>query len=585
MRKWISIFCILFLFFGFVPISEATSSFNDVKNTHRFINEITFLTNKNIITGFPDDSFRPSQSVTRAQAAIMIGRAVGLNGTQRETTFKDVGSSVIASGYIDSAVSRGIIQGFPDHTYRPNDPVTRGQMAIFLSRAYGLQEETNVSFSDITPSMAAYTHVKRILAEGITNGYPNGTFKPNNPISRADFSAFMARAIDDSFKNMDKNVNELAAHFIDVGQGDSSLIVTPSGKTILIDGGRITAGEKVVSYLKKAGITSIDLLVATHPDADHIGGLLDVLSEFPVKKVLDSGAQHTTDTYLDYLTLIRQKNILFEVAKEGSTIPLDNDIQITVLNSGNGSDDLNASSIVLKITFGQINFLYTGDADVGQEYEMATNYNVEAEILKVGHHGSNTSSSQLFINEVKPKVSILSYGADNSYGHPTSEVVNRLKAAGSNLYSTAISGDIIVKTDGKIYQVSTQPWVSGTAPIVTNPTPPNPTPKPAPSTTTYSIDLVSVNRDTEVVTIKNIGKNNTDMSGWRLVSVDGNQTFYFPSGYILKAGATVYIKSGSKAVHNPPTTLKWTGAYMWDNTAKDAAEIYNPTGGLVDAIR
>jgi competence protein ComEC len=583
LKKMISRIIIFFLFLSYFPhLTQAVSPFQDVPNSHPFADEIDFLTNREIITGFTEDLFKPGNTVTRAQAAIMIGRALGLNGDKRQTPFTDVGASITASGFIDSAVSEGIITGFSDHTYRPNDPVTRGQMAIFLSRAYKLSEEANVSFSDVPTGMAAYIHVKRILAKGITIGYSNGTFKPNNKISRADFSAFMARAIDDKFKVSGElaNLKKLTAHFIDVGQGDSSFIVTPNGKTILIDGGKDSAGEKVVSYLRSAGVTTIDLLVATHPDADHIGGLADVINAFTINKVLDSGRAHTSQTYIDYIHLINAKNIPFQIAAEGSLISLDDEIQMIVLNSGTGDEDNNESSIVIKMNYGQIDFLFTGDAEIEPEAGMTETYNVEAEVLKVGHHGSNTSSSQIFLNEVKPKVSILSYGEGNSYGHPHAEVVNRLKSIGSNLYSTAVSGDIVVSTNGETFSVSTKPLQTGGG---TTPSP-APTPTPAPTPSSNTVDLVSVNRDTEIVTLKNTGKTNITMTGWKIVSVEGNQTFHFPTGYVLKPGAIVYVKSGRNALHKPPTSLLWSNAYIWNNSY-DPAQLYNGSGALIDAIK
>lgn len=248
----------------------------------------------------------------------------------------------------------------------------------------------------------------------------------------------------------------MAVTFLDVGQGDSVLIQTPAGKTILYDGGRKSAGEKIVSYLAKAGITSVDLLVASHPDADHIGGFIPVMQKVNVKKILDSGKTHTTQTYLDYLSLIDQKNIPFEVAKEGQLINLDSNLKIQILNSTNSSSDNNESSIVLKITHGNVNYLLTGDATVKNELEMIKKYNVKADILKVGHHGANTSTSQEFVNAVKPKVAVLSYGKGNQYGHPTSAVVSRIKASGAKLYHTALSGNITIKSNGNTYKVTTE---------------------------------------------------------------------------------------------------------------------------------
>ncbi|CAM3777137.1 hypothetical protein GCM10009865_50670 [Aeromicrobium ponti] len=175
-------------------------SFPDVSSEHRFFNEISYLTGELVITGFPDGSFRPNATVTRAQAAIMIGRALKLDGEQRDTIFTDAGASLKASGYIAAATERGIITGFPDGTFRPDAPVTRGQMAIFLARAFELTEEAPVTFSDVSSKSSSYEYIKKILADRITSGYPDGTFRPDQNLIRADFSAFMARALEEEFK-------------------------------------------------------------------------------------------------------------------------------------------------------------------------------------------------------------------------------------------------------------------------------------------------------------------------------------------------------------------------------------------------
>ena len=190
----------LFMSFGLllsllVPgIAQADSSFRDVPSSHRFYDEIGYLTGEKIITGFPDGSFRPENVVNRAQAAIMIGRAIGLNETQRSTMFTDVQASSVASGYIASAVEKGIIKGFPDKTFRPNESVTRGQMAIFLSRAFNLIKEAETPFTDITPSMQSYSHIRKIVAENLTQGYEDNTFRPNLAVTRAQFSAFLSKS-------------------------------------------------------------------------------------------------------------------------------------------------------------------------------------------------------------------------------------------------------------------------------------------------------------------------------------------------------------------------------------------------------
>lgn len=182
------------------PAIIAGKSFKDVSNEHRFFEEISYLYDLKIVTGFGDGSYGPDATVTRAAAATMIGRALNLDGTQRDTRFPDVKDGNNASGFIETAAELGIITGFPNGEFKPNAPVTRGQMAIFLSRAFELKEESQQSFTDIREGMSSYIHVKRILAANITQGFPGGTFRPDQQINRAEFAALLARALNDEFK-------------------------------------------------------------------------------------------------------------------------------------------------------------------------------------------------------------------------------------------------------------------------------------------------------------------------------------------------------------------------------------------------
>lgn len=288
----------------------------------------------------------------------------------------------------------------------------------------------------------------------------------------------MARMLDDKFKPLP----DLKVHFIDVGQGDSTLIQTPAGANILIDGGIKSAGQKVVSFLKEKDVGKLDMVVATHPHADHIGGLIPVLNAFQVDKFMDSGNAHTSQTYLEMLTLIDDKNISFEVAQKGKVYTFGNGFKMTTIHSDSNSLNLNNASVSLKAEYNKVSFMLTGDAEKEAETAMVNSaFNLKSTVYKAGHHGSNTSSTQAFINKVKPDVSILSYGKGNSYGHPHDEVVKRLQVAGSKLYSTE-NGDITVKTNGSTYTVSAKPWTPPQVKPEPKPEPekpkPNPNPKP-----------------------------------------------------------------------------------------------------------
>ncbi|MDC3418179.1 ComEC/Rec2 family competence protein [Aquibacillus salsiterrae] len=259
----------------------------------------------------------------------------------------------------------------------------------------------------------------------------------------------------DKMGKLDSNAPHMKVHFIDVGQGDSILIELPNRKTVLIDGGPPKAGRKVVDYLKKENIKQLDLIVATHPDIDHIGGLIPVLATFEVNKLVDSGKLYYTNTYLDYLKVIEQHNIPVTIAKSNETIKLAENIRLKMLNHTSNFSSNNEASISLALRYKDMDFLFMGDVEQKQEKAIADLYNVEAEFLKVAHHGSATSSSYQFLQEVRPERAILSYAKDNPYGHPVRDVVDRLLEVGTTIYSTAKLGNIVVTTDGEAYMIET----------------------------------------------------------------------------------------------------------------------------------
>jgi len=363
--------------------------------------------------------------------------------------------------------------------------------------------------------------------------------------------------------------HEMQVHFIDVGQGDSILIESPSGKTMLIDGGVKGAGQQIVSYLKELGINKLDIVVATHPDADHIGGLIPVLDNMTIEQFYDSGKVHTSQTFEEMLTRIDEKNIPYHVPKIGDDIEFDKDVNVKVLNANDQTTDNNDASIVLKMTYGNVSFLLTGDAGVALEKEMLQ-YDVKATVLKAGHHGSNTSSSEEFIQAVKPEVTILSYGEDNKYGHPHAEIVDRLQAIGSKIYATADLGTITVSTDGVNYTVNGKETSSvETGNILSKEEP------------TTAIEIVSKDLVTEIVGIKNSGQHAVSLKDWQLISIEGHQVYNFPN-LSLQPGKTIYITSGTNA-REGQNYLKWTTKQIWLN-AGDAAQLRNEKGELVSEL-
>jgi competence protein ComEC len=264
-------------------------------------------------------------------------------------------------------------------------------------------------------------------------------------------------------------IENLTVSFLDVGQGDSELLQF-NGKNVLIDGSTQDMGSRVECYLKEQGVKDIDLVVATHPHEDHIGGLTTILNDFTVRQVLDSGQTHTAPSFETYLNLIDKKNIPFAVAEMGQHIDLDPSLTIDVLSPpiGHFINNLNENSVVLRVTYNKVSLLFMGDAGTEAEDSfLASTYNLDADVLKVGHHGSTSGSSRAFLNAVTPAVSVIEVGKGNDYGHPKSETLAAIQNTGSAIYRTDLDRNIVVTTDGKGITVTTgRSSCSRTAPAI-----------------------------------------------------------------------------------------------------------------------
>jgi competence protein ComEC len=251
--------------------------------------------------------------------------------------------------------------------------------------------------------------------------------------------------------------SSLIAHIIDVGQDDSILIQFHNGQTMLVDAGTSSAGSSVVSYLKQQGVNKIDYLVATHPHADHIGGMIAVVNEFDISKVYMPRVVHKTQTYENLLLAIQSKGLTITPARAGLNIIEQDGLKATfTAPCGSNYDNLNNYSAVVKIQYGSTSFLLTGDAESESEQEMlASDANLKADVLKVGHHGSNTSTTTSFLNAVSPKYAVISAGEGNQYGHPHQVTLDKLTNAGVETYRTDIHGTVIFVSDSKTLTVET----------------------------------------------------------------------------------------------------------------------------------
>ena len=350
---------------------------------------------------------------------------------------------------------------------------------------------------------------------------------------------------------------DLNVHFLDVGQADATFIELPNGETILIDAGNEENGAEIVSYIEAMGYDSITYLVR-HIHTPTISAVWRMLS---ISLILEwsymPNATTTTQTYYELLTAIRNKSLTILTAKAGVSIINTGGLEVIMLAPNNNAyDDLNNYSAVVKITNDSNAFLFMGDAERESENEITSD--LSADVLKVGHHGSNSSTGQTFLNEVSPEYAVISVGADNDYGHPAQTTLDKLNAAGVTIYRTDLDGTVVFTSDGTNISVDKDNTFDN-----------------SPVTTSGDVVISNVNKENELVTIKNNGAVDVDMTGWVLVSVTGNQRYTFPS-YILEAGDTVTVASG-----DADGNLKWTSENVWNNSDSDPAQLYDSAGKLI----
>ena len=355
-------------------------------------------------------------------------------------------------------------------------------------------------------------------------------------------------------------------HFLDVGQADSTLIQLPNNRNILIDAGNNDDGSTIVNYLKNKNIDTIVYIIGTHPHEDHIGGLDNVIDSFKIGKIYLPKIVHNTKTFEDLLMAIHRKKKKIITARAAVNIINEDNLKIFFISPLKANyQELNHYSAVVKLEYHNSSFLFTGDAEVINEEDILEEYKEisKSNLLKVGHHGSISSTSNQFLNNVDPEYAIISVGKDNSYGHPSPVIIKRLNNKGIKIYRTDQQGTIIASSDGNNITFNVDPVTYTALP-----------------TKDSGIIIESVDLHKEVLTIKNKSDRKFDLTDWKLLSVNGSQEYIFPRETILNPGDYIKIISGPNAISKNAKTLIWTKSYIWNNNG-DIAELYDKDDNLI----
>lgn len=364
----------------------------------------------------------------------------------------------------------------PSGNMRPGDPITRQELAAVLGNyskkvggsALAYDPDRLYKYPD-RGSISAWAKdsVGWCVEKGIMGG--SAALNPLGGASRAE----AAKMILVFSEGGSQQPALMKAHFIDVGQGDSVFLELADGSTVLIDAGPSGAGAAVASYIRGLGYTGIGTVVMTHPDADHVGGMVSVLNSFDIGKVYAPNASNNTITWENVLDALIGKGLPINLAYAGVDISTPS-ASLAFSLPGSSATTTNDASAVLLARYGSTRFLFTGDADAG---DLAACYFGNIDVLKVSHHGSATGTSSALMATMRPANSVISVGANNSYGHPAPGVLSRLQASGSTIYRTDQLGTVIAFSD------STAVWFSAkdSSPIPD----PSPSPTPTAGTTVY----------------------------------------------------------------------------------------------------
>ena len=362
--------------------------------------------------------------------------------------------------------------------------------------------------------------------------------------------------------------DRLIVTYLDVGQADCILIQEPLGETMMIDTGNNNDAEYIIDYLNKTKINKIDYLIGTHPHEDHIGSMDKVIDNFDIGTIYMPKKTANTKTFEDVLKSIKNKNLKVTAPIPG-TVFLLGEAKCTILSPVSEEyNKTNNYSITLKVEYGQTSFLFTGDAEKESEQEMIEMWGnaLKTDVLKVGHHGSSSSSTDKFLEKVNPSLAVISVGKDNDYNHPHKETLEKFNKLNVPVLRTDELGNIILTSDGNNIYKQDNSMIN----ILNN--------NNIEQKDLSNIVIQNIDKTNEIVILKNNESVDVDISNWVMVSVSGKdtQTFTLSDDTIIKANSTLTLASG-KANGD----VKLTTSNIWNNSKSDPGELYNEKNELI----
>lgn len=414
-----------------------------------------------------DNGFDLNKEATRLEGLAMLVRLIGEEEQSKQfknetSAFTDVPEW--GEGYVNYAYKNGLTKGIGNNKFGSENLINAKDYMTFMLRALGY-DDVRGDFS--YDKSIEFAKEKQIISTEDKKELNSQAFLRDHLV-KISFLSLQANIKDESQTLLEKLVEDgvvsrsaaskvskiddpdLEVHFIDVGQADS-ILIKKGNTSMLIDAGNNWDGDKIVDYLKVQGVEKLKFVIGTHPHADHIGGLDKVIDNFEIEKVIMPDIISTTQTFEDVLDSISSKNLSLSKGKAGDVYDLNGAQVKTIAPNNEKYGNLNNYSVVVKVTNGSNAFLFTGDAEKISEDEMIEKRAslLKADVLKLGHHGSVTSTSLEFLDLVDPKHAVISVGENNRYGHPDDEVLERLKDKEIQLYRTDLDGNIVAISNGK----------------------------------------------------------------------------------------------------------------------------------------